>query len=126
MELNVLQSDDPLPVEPNSPRFPGSEKKGEERDKKKKRKNRWHVTCAHIPMSKNCRCFFRKDYRRFFNATSIQTRLQRTDSLAEMIYTHERDGFPRKELVITRWYDHFERSWFLIQRGNYNENREMD
>lgn len=105
--------------------FPVAKKRRRARQRKKG-KNRWHVTCAHVPMSKNCRCFFRKDYRRFFNATSIQTRLQRTDSLAEMIYTHERDRFPRKELVITRWYDHFERSWFPIQRGNYNENREMD
>ena len=38
MELNVLQSDDPLPVEPNSLRFPGSEKKAKSETKGKKGK----------------------------------------------------------------------------------------
>lgn len=38
MELNVLQSDDPLPVEPNSLRFPGSEKKAKSETKEKREK----------------------------------------------------------------------------------------
>lgn len=44
MELNVLQSDDPLPVEPNSPRFPGSEKKrrrARQKEKKGKTDGMW-------------------------------------------------------------------------------------
>ena len=66
MELNVLRSDDPLLVRPNSLRFPVAKKraiekksdreKQRERERERERnrekegdgKNRWRVTCAHV------------------------------------------------------------------------------
>ena len=84
--------------------------------------------------SKNCRHFFTKDYRRFFNTTSIQTRLQRpilVNVYDRYIHTRERErerererSFPRKELAITRRYDHFERNWIPYKGGElYREKR---
>lgn len=47
----------------------GRRKKSVDRKKRRKKKPMAYT-------SKNCRHFFTKDYRRFFNTTSIQTRLQ--------------------------------------------------
>lgn len=94
-------------------------------DRKKRRKKK--------PMaytSKNCRHFFTKDYRRFFNTTSIQTRLQQpilVNVYDRYIHTRDRErerSFPRKELAITRRYDHFERNWIPYKGGElYREKR---
>lgn len=80
--------------------------------------------------SKNCRHFFTKDYRRFFNTTSIQTRLQQpilVNVYDRYIHTRDRErerSFPRKELAITRRYDHFERNWIPYKGGElYREKR---
>lgn len=80
--------------------------------------------------SKNCRHFFTKDYRRFFNTTSIQTRLQQpilVNVYDRYIHTRDRKrerSFPRKELAITRRYDHFERNWIPYKGGElYREKR---
>ena len=80
--------------------------------------------------SKNCRHFFTKDYRRFFNTTSIQTRLQQpilVNVYDRYIHTRDRErerSFPRKEFAITRRYDHFERNWIPYKGGElYREKR---
>lgn len=110
-------------------RFPVARQKKEGGKKsvdRKKRRKKKKKSMAYT--SKNCRHFFTKDYRRFFNTTSIQTRLQRpilVNVYDRYIHTRER-SFPRKELAITWRYDHFERNWIPYKGGNYTEKREMD
>ena len=74
--------------------------------------------------SKNCRHFFTKDYRRFFNTTSIQTRLQRpilVNVYDRYIHTRERER--EREIVLAKGTRNYAAVWSLwkkldpIQRG---------
>ena len=87
--------------------------------------------------SKNCRHFFTKDYRRFFNTTSIQTRLQRpilVNVYDRYIHTRERERERERERDRSRERNSQLRGGTITLKetgshtkgGNYTEKREMD
>lgn len=104
----------------------GRRKKSVDRKKRRKKKPMAYT-------SKNCRHFFTKDYRRFFNTTSIQTRLQQpilVNVYDRYIHTRdrerERDRSRERNSQLRGGTITLKETGSHTKGGNYTEKREMD